>query len=174
VIENDTFIGIGDFRDIKKNLAISAGLGVAFILLGMWNSLFIPGTPKAGVGWFATEMAELSMWQQGVMVVINAPIIETAFFCFAVFGTISYLLKHYHLIENQLVRIAVAILTTSLLFALFHFLAYGTALETAYVAAFLFNTLACVGMVYRNSQLIPTVLHAVVNGAIWWGIFVVV
>lgn len=165
---NDKFIGIS--ADVKEDTAISLAIAFVFILLGRWDDIFIIGTPKAG--WLSTEVAALSFFWQFLIVVVVAPIIEEAFFRFALFGGMSAYLAQKGV--NQPVRIGITIFVVSVLFSGFHYAAYGTALHSAYIGAFLFSIIACLLMMWRQSQIPNTVLHMVINGAIFWGIFVIV
>lgn len=160
------FIGVS--ADVKNDLLISVIMGVAFIALGRMNPIFVLGTPQTG--YFAAEMASLSITGQALLVIVVAPIVETVLIlCFA-FGVISSLLDRY-VVHNIPIRLFITILLTSFIFSSLHIFAYGSSLSAAYVGAFTFNAVAAVLMLWRQSQIPPTIAHCVVNGAIWWGLF---
>lgn len=163
---NTKFIGIS--ADIKEDLLISVILGAVFIALGRWNSIFILGTPQAG--YFSAEVAAMSISGQALLVILVAPILETVLVLFFFFGVISTLLDRY-VVHNVPIRLAITILLTSFIFSSLHIFAYGSSLSAAYLGAFTFNAVAAVLLVWRQSQIIPTIMHMVVNGAIWWGLF---
>ena len=166
---NTKFIGIS--ADIREDTAVSLIMGGAFIALGMWNSLFILGTPQTG--YFSAEVAAMSIEWQALLVIVIAPICETVLIlCFA-FGVISSLLDRY-VVHHEGIRLAITILATSLIFAGLHFWAYGVTLEAAYIGAFFFNVVAAILMLWRQSQIIPTIMHGIINACIYWGIFVII
>ena len=165
---NTKFIGIS--ADIREDTAVSLVMGGAFIALGMWNSLFILGTPQTG--YFSAEVAAMSIEWQALLVIVIAPIVETALIlCFA-FGVISSLLDRY-VVHHVGIRLLITILATSFIFAAMHIFAYGSTMEAAYVGAFAFNVVGAILMLWRSSQIIPTIAHCVANACVYWGIFVI-
>ena len=105
--------------------------------------------------------------------VVVAPIIEETAFRFFLFGFCSDSLDRYAGL-SQPARIAITTLIVSVCFAAFHFAAYGTSLQTAYIGAFVFSVMACGVMLWRQSQIPNTVMHMCINFSIFWGVFVVV
>ena len=166
---NTKFIGIS--ADIREDTAVSLVMGGVFIALGMWNIIFILGTPQTG--YFSAEVAAMSVEWQALLVIVIAPIVETALIlCFA-FGVISSLLDRY-VVHHVGIRLAITILATSLIFSSLHIFAYGSTMQAAYLGAFFFNVVAAIMMLWRNSQIPATVMHMVVNAAIYWGIFCII
>ena len=166
---NTKFIGISP--DIREDTTVSLVMGGAFIALGMWNSLFILSTPQTG--YFSATVAAMEIEWQALLVVVIAPIVETALILCCAFGVISSLLDRY-VVHHPGIRVAITILATSLIFAALHIFAYGTALEAAYIGAFSFNVVGAILMLWRNSQIIPTIAHCVINACVYWGIFVII
>jgi len=166
---NTKFIGISP--DIREDTLVSLFMGGAFIALGMWNSLFILGTPQTG--YFSATVAAMEIEWQALLVVVIAPIVETALIlCFA-FGVISSLLDRY-VVHHVGIRLAITILATSLIFASMHIFAYGTTFQAAYLGAFFFNVVGAILMLWRSSQIIPTLAHCVANACVYWGIFCII
>jgi hypothetical protein len=161
------FIGVSD--DWKTDTLVGIGIGVFYLLIGLYNELFLIGTPQAGLFQFIKDWI---LRDQFFIVVLIAPIIEGIFFFCFLFTMVYYFLRG--VVKAPTMNILVSSLIVSCTFAFFHYAAYGIALQTAYIGAFTFAFLSCLITVWRDSQIPNILLHMVINGAIFFGLFVIV
>lgn len=146
---------IAKLYGIDENWRFDSLLGIALglVFISVMNATSITmGTPSA-IYPLTTFAEKVSIISTIAVIGYLASICEETLFrgIFMWFGWHN--LKH----------LALAIIATGIVFAGFHYQAYGAALPAAYVGAFLFSTIACL-VTLRTKSLLPSIImHSMVN-----------
>lgn len=123
--------------DWKRDILYGAGLGGGFVLLNLLAPEFRIGVPQAALG----------------LAVVLAPLVEEFVFrCFL----LGWAGQHVH-------NFGVANVIQAVAFSLFHWQAYGLALQAAFVGAFVFGLVAGFVAKDRRSIVPVIVMHAIFN-----------
>lgn len=144
---------------IDKNPVFDTGLGlmVGFLYIGFMSitSVTMAGPPPI---YPLTPFAEqISIFSTFLVQSFMAPIGEEALFG-GVFLWYVWKTAKFP---------AVAVVIVSVLFAGFHYTAYGATLPAAYVGAFFFRILMCILIFYTKSILPAVIVHAMVNAHLY-------
>lgn len=153
-----TFVGAkgnqGINKNWKRNIVVGAFLGGLFIVLHSWEpSIFRLGYPQT------VESARF------LIVGLIAPIAEELAFRQGIFKTI--------LRDKKRVGLGTAIVITSVIFAAYHWTAYGQSLGTsaALLGAGLFSVVACWTTEETKDATAAIVMHIAANLIMIWGTF---
>lgn len=143
----EILIGIDD--NIGTDILIGIAIGGGFVLLFESTSITMglpPFYPQVTSGQIVSVIAAI------VIVGGLAPILEEPLLRGAVL--------HF---TDKLMPIIPAIVVTGVVFAMFHWVVYGSALVAAFVGAFLFSTVACIVSIRTKSLVSAVVTHAIIN-----------
>lgn len=143
----EMLIGIDD--NIGTDILIGLGVGGAFILLFESTSITMglpPIYPQA-------TTSQLMNVAAAIMIVgVLAPILEEALFR----GAGLY-------IFDLMMPLIPAIIVVGVIFAGFHWVAYGVFLSAAFIGAFLFSSVACILTLKTKSLVSAVIVHSVIN-----------
>lgn len=137
-----------DASEWKTNLMIGALIGFGFIFLSTIVSGFVIGVPNI----------PYSTFDDKVVVTAIAPIAEEFFFKTVIFGLLLLFFGTF-----------VSTIATSIIFASFHYIAYGGSLLAAsglFVAAFTFSIVTLIIAEQRHDILSTITGHAIFNSYI--------
>lgn len=142
---------IGIDKDYKKDTLIGIAVGAVFSGINKISSNFALGSPAA----------QMSVGDVEKLIVTGAaaPIFEEGLFR----GAIPYFFGKLFHNSKLLSNFWVINIFQAALFALFHFVAYGTGYQTAFVGAFIFGFVSGILVKYTNSLLPSMVAHAIFN-----------
>lgn len=148
---------LGIDKNWKQDLGWGVLAGLVFIIVNKISANFSLGLPQAPMSANSVGMF--------LLVVFAAPVLEEAMFR----GVFMWLLQElgsktkFRLLKN----IFVIILMVAVMFAAFHYMAYGAGYQTAFVGAFVFGILAGL-LAYQTKSLLPPIaMHMMFNGYLY-------
>ena len=144
-------IGIDD--NWKQDTIIGVLIGFGFLMTMTSTGMSI-GTP---IKTLSALTVAITFWGGWVVVGVLAAGFEEIMFRGVVMG---YL--------REKMNDVVAILLTAGIFSVFHFAAYGAALQAAFIGAFTFSIIASLLTIKTDSILPATIMHGIVNSYLYF------
>jgi membrane protease YdiL (CAAX protease family) len=150
--ENFNLIGIDDF---KNDSIIGFFIGILYLLISIISPAMSIGVPKYAMSLIA------DFYGKFMLVGIIAPIMEELLFKGIILAGLIIIFQSLNLSKE--ISVAFSVILTSLIFSLYHFEAYGSAMEAAFLGAFLFSIFSSIITIKTNNVLPSIIIHSMSN-----------